>query len=41
VIVTGTLVGRGGWRIEGTAVIARCPCQYDAVQPRPAQSTFK
>jgi cytochrome c-type biogenesis protein CcmE len=36
VIVTGTLVQRDGWRIEGTAVIAKCSDRYEAGPARPA-----
>ena len=41
VIVTGQLVDRDGWRIDGTAVIARCPGKYDGAPPRPDLPTFK
>jgi cytochrome c-type biogenesis protein CcmE len=41
VIVTGQLVDRDGWRIEGTAVIARCPGKYDGAPPRPDLPAFK
>ena len=41
VIVTGQLVDRDGWRIDGTAVIERCPGKYDGAPPRPDLPTFK
>lgn len=42
VIVTGRLVERDGeWRIEGTAVMAKCPGKYDGAPLSPARSEFK
>ena len=41
VIVTGQLVERDGWRIEGTAVIARCPGKYDGAPPGPEAPVFR
>lgn len=36
VIVTGTLVHRDGWRLEGTAVIAKCTGKYEGAPLPPA-----
>jgi cytochrome c-type biogenesis protein CcmE len=33
VIVTGQLVDRDGWRVEGTAVIAKCTANYQGTRP--------
>jgi cytochrome c-type biogenesis protein CcmE len=42
VIVAGRLVHRDGeWRIEGTAVMAKCPGKYDGAPARPALPTFQ
>ena len=41
VIVAGRLVDRGGWRIEGTAMIAKCPGKYDGVPPRTLELGFQ
>jgi len=42
VIVAGQLVYRDGeWRIEGTAVMAKCPGKYDGAPTRPARPVFK
>ena len=42
VIVAGKLVYRnGGWRIEGTDVMAKCPGKYDGAPVRPAVPTFQ
>jgi cytochrome c-type biogenesis protein CcmE len=42
VIVAGQLVYRdGGWRIEGTAVMAKCPGKYDGAPARLDPPAFK
>jgi len=42
VIVAGRLVHRDGeWRIEGTAVMAKCPGKYDGARPAPEVPTFQ
>jgi cytochrome c-type biogenesis protein CcmE len=42
VIVAGRLVHRDGeWRIEGTAVMAKCPGKYDGAPVRPDPPAFK
>jgi cytochrome c-type biogenesis protein CcmE len=41
VIVTGRLVDRDGWRIEGTAVIAKCAGKYEGAPPRPREIVFE
>ena len=41
VIVTGRLLDRDGWRIEGTAVIAKCPGAYVGAQVTPREATFQ
>jgi cytochrome c-type biogenesis protein CcmE len=41
VIVTGRLVHRDGWMIDGTVVIAKCAIKYDSAQVNPRELRFK
>jgi cytochrome c-type biogenesis protein CcmE len=41
VIVIGRLVHHNGWRIDGTAVMAKCPSKYQGAPPAPREVTFK
>jgi cytochrome c-type biogenesis protein CcmE len=41
VIVTGRLVHDGEWRIEGTAVIAKCAIKYDGAPVTPHEPRFQ
>ena len=41
VIVTGRLVKRGGWELDGTAVLAKCPGKYDGAPERLRPNKFE
>lgn len=41
VIVTGPLVRHNGWMIEGTAVIAKCPGNYQPAPARQIETKFQ
>ena len=41
VIVTGRLVHRDGWRLEGTAVIAKCSSNYQGARPGTRKDVFQ